>query len=230
MAKLPSIKSKTTKPKKLKASQRLVTIAVGVVAIAALIGVGVLYRSNQQLKSDPKTLQKAQAKESSDLKAKVAKLIEVPKDENPTIATVESKDKLKEQPFFKDAQNGDKLLIFPQAKKAVLYRVSENRLINVGPIAVTGDQKAATKKVKLVTYKSNTETKAALAKISGLEISSEVDAQLRNYTKPQVVDVSGKGEAGAQQIADAIGGEVVKALPQGEVNGEGADFIVLATK
>ena len=66
----------------------------------------------------------------------------VPADETPTLASVTDKTKLKDQPFFKDAENGDQILIFPQAKKAIIYRESTNKLINVGPIAITTDTAA----------------------------------------------------------------------------------------
>lgn len=213
-----------------KTKAQIISVFAVIVAVASLVGVGVLYKNNQDLKSNPKTLQKAQTEESNQLKQKVSKLIDLPKDESATVATVEDKDKLKDQPFFKDAQNGDKLLIFPQAKKAVLYREKDNRLINVGPIAVTGDQKAAVKKVKLLTFRADTETKASLSKISGIEITQAETAKGRNYTKPQVYDAKGDA-AGAKQIADAIGGEVVATLPNGETQpGDDVNFVVVATK
>lgn len=57
----------------------------------------------------------------------------------PTIADITDKDKLKDQAFFKDAENGDQLLLFSKAKVAMLYRESTNKLINVGPIALSDE-------------------------------------------------------------------------------------------
>ncbi|HSX30131.1 MAG TPA: hypothetical protein VLE73_06240 [Candidatus Saccharimonadales bacterium] len=71
----------------------------------------------------------------------VAKLIDLPKGETPTIATVQDKAKLKDQAFFANAQNGDKLLIYAQAKKAIIYRATDHRVINVGPIAISAPNK-----------------------------------------------------------------------------------------
>lgn len=71
------------------------------------------------------------------LVGEVAKLIDLPKGETPTIATVQDKTKLKDQAFFANAQNGDKLLIYAQAKKAIIYRPAAHKVINVGPIALS---------------------------------------------------------------------------------------------
>lgn len=70
------------------------------------------------------------------LTERVAKLIVLPSNEIPTVATVTDVNKLKDQPFFEKAINGDKVLIFTQAKKAVLYRPSTDQVIDVAPINV----------------------------------------------------------------------------------------------
>lgn len=64
----------------------------------------------------------------------VEKLMNVPEKEVPTIATVTDKTKLKSQPFFKAAENGDKVLIYASIKKAILYRPSSNKIIDVTPV------------------------------------------------------------------------------------------------
>ena len=66
---------------------------------------------------------------------KVSKLIELP-EETPTIASITDKTKLQDQPFFARSQNGDKVLIFQSSKKAIIYRESENKIIEVGSINV----------------------------------------------------------------------------------------------
>jgi hypothetical protein len=62
---------------------------------------------------------------------KIGKFMELPADETPTIATVSDREKLKEQPFFTKAQNGDKVLIYTKSQKAILYRPSANQIIEV---------------------------------------------------------------------------------------------------
>lgn len=73
---------------------------------------------------------------------KVGKLIDLPKGEEPTIATVKDKDALQDQPFFEASKEGDVVLIYTIAKQAILYRPSENRLIEVAPINIDAAQDA----------------------------------------------------------------------------------------
>lgn len=61
----------------------------------------------------------------------------LPSDEQPTVATVSDPNKLKDQPFFAGAEKDDKLLIYTNSKKAIIYRPSTNKIINVGPIAIS---------------------------------------------------------------------------------------------
>lgn len=125
------------------ASTTVALVVAVVLAVAAVAVAAWLYRENNELKNDPKTIQKAQDKETEALVAKVGRLMALPGDEKPVVATVEDKEKLKDQPFFNDAQNGDKLIIYTTAKKAIVYRESENKIINVGPIAVTAENQNA---------------------------------------------------------------------------------------
>jgi hypothetical protein len=77
--------------------------------------------------------------EVSDLVTKVSALIVLPVGETPTIATVSDPEALKDQPFFAQAQKGDKVLIYAQAKKAILYSVSLNKILDVAPLNI-GDK------------------------------------------------------------------------------------------
>lgn len=69
----------------------------------------------------------------ADLVSKVGKITELPNEE-PTIATVRNIQELASEPFFKDARNGDKVLIYTKSKKAIIYRPSTNKIIQSGPI------------------------------------------------------------------------------------------------
>ena len=68
--------------------------------------------------------------------AKVGKLIALPTDEKPTVATVTDASKVKDQTFFQNSVNGDVVLIYTKAQKAILYRPSENKIVEVGAVNI----------------------------------------------------------------------------------------------
>jgi len=73
---------------------------------------------------------------------RVGKLIILPQDEKPSLATVLDPDKLKGQSFFKDVKKGDQVLVYSKEKRAILYRPSTNQLVNVASITVDTNQAA----------------------------------------------------------------------------------------
>ena len=66
---------------------------------------------------------------------KISELAIVPNDPGAVLATVTDITKLKDQHFFANAQNGDQIVIFPSVMKAVLYRPSINRIVDIGPLS-----------------------------------------------------------------------------------------------
>lgn len=100
----------------------VVVLAIGtVIAFVSLIGGG-----------DP---QEQARKEAESIVAAVSKLMVLP-DEEPIIATVADPSQLADQPFFQRAEKGDKVLIYNNAKKAILYRPGQNLVIDVAPLSV----------------------------------------------------------------------------------------------
>jgi hypothetical protein len=73
-------------------------------------------------------------KELEQVIKKISKLMILPEDEVPTLATVTDPKKLEGQPFFAKAQAGDKILIYSNIKKVILYSPSINKIIEVGGI------------------------------------------------------------------------------------------------
>ncbi len=58
----------------------------------------------------------------------------LPTDETPTLATVSDMHALEGQEFFKNAKEGDKVLMYLRTHRAIIYRPSIDRIIEVGPI------------------------------------------------------------------------------------------------
>ena len=91
------------------------------------------YQEAQKVASSPQEAVRAEAKR---ILQSLGQFMTLPKDETPTIATVADKQKLKNQPFFAKAQNGDKLILFTKSRKAILYRPSTNKIIETAAINV----------------------------------------------------------------------------------------------
>ncbi|MBI4058030.1 hypothetical protein HY405_01820 [Candidatus Microgenomates bacterium] len=78
--------------------------------------------------------------ETSRLIEAVGKLVALPEGEVPTVATITDIDKLKSQSFFAKAGNGDKVLIYTQAKKAYLYDPDTNKILEIAPVNIGSEQ------------------------------------------------------------------------------------------
>ncbi len=208
-------------------SSKVIVILALLIAILSTGFAVYQYNQTQQLKT-PEGAQKVAADEANALKAKVAQLMTLPS-EKPTIATIKDITKLKDQPFFNGAKNGDKVLIFTEARKAVIYRESENKIINSGPIAVTSDQ-TANKNVTVLASKNgaSTDAKNTIAGVQGITISQ--GKATKNYTKTQVVAVDGASADKAKEIATALGGEVITGIPSGETAPSGAAIVVFVKR
>jgi hypothetical protein len=106
---------------------------LAILAIAGATAYGI--KQKPELLGLSKGPQQVQA-EVDRLVSEVGKLIVVPSDEKPTVATITDMDKLKDQPFFSNAKNGDQVLIYTNARKAILYRPIEKRIIEVGAVNI----------------------------------------------------------------------------------------------
>lgn len=87
------------------------------------------------LLKDPTAQEEIAKIEADKLVKTVGKLIDLPTDQEPVVGTVNDAGSLaKQQKFFVNSQNGDKVLIYQD--KAIIYRPSDNKLINVGPVYI----------------------------------------------------------------------------------------------
>ncbi len=71
------------------------------------------------------------------IKNKVGILMILPKDEEPALLTITDKSKVT-TPFLSKSENGDKLLVYQNAKRVILYRPSLNKIVDVGPVSIAG--------------------------------------------------------------------------------------------
>jgi hypothetical protein len=104
----------------------MILVVIGLLCTYALI-MGAIYKN--QIASQ----KKAQAKEEKQTVDKIAKLLRLP-DENPIITTVYNEKDFENNNLFRPVKKGDKILLFINAKQAVIYRPSNNQVIEVLPV------------------------------------------------------------------------------------------------
>lgn len=222
-----------------------IIIVLSSLLLVALSVAGYFY---YQYRQSPKV---QSAEEITDLKAEIGRLFELPTDEEPTLATVTDREKLADQPFFQKAENGDKVLIYSQSGRAVLYRPSAKKIIDVTSVNVAkpeaeADQPAAPEApapaptesaapaiVRVALY--NGSTKLGITNTLGRELTVAMAnaavvlkeaASKTDYPKTIVVDISGTNASAALSVAAAVGGEV-GSLPEGEKAPSDADVLVI---
>jgi len=217
----------------------LANILVVVVFLGLTAAAGYLWW--QYKKAAPSAQTATVADEASIIAEKIKNLTDLPL-ENPALATIT--DPTTDQPLFSDALPGDKVLIYIQAKKAILYRPSSNEVIETinllsskTPGTGTSNSEKTPEKIETkvkVDVLNGTEIKGLAKetanKLSGMENVEVVKTGNAQgvYTKILVIDVSGKNETATKLIAQKLGGET-GALPVGESKGI-ADILVIAGK
>ena len=126
---------------KLPKRKMLVTIVV--IALIALAVVLDIQRRAAQTQLENLTVQLEQLQGNTQQNQEVAKrivrqvrrLISIPEDVEPTVATIVDIDTLRgRNPFYEKADNGDYLVV--TAERAILYDANENIIIDVVPVQV----------------------------------------------------------------------------------------------
>lgn len=116
---------------KTKAILALVVLCVLITAFAFSY-----YKEASELRENP---QKVAQEEIADIVAKVNRHMILPENETPTAATVADPDVLKKnQPFFNNAKTGDRVLIYANALKAILYNPETDKIVEVAPLSIGG--------------------------------------------------------------------------------------------
>lgn len=109
-----------------------------IVVVLVLAGTAVyFYKQNQDTKKKlNETTSQKQSDNAAEVIDKIGKHVLLPTDEQPTFTTITQNDldKVKGQVFFSRAAVGDKVLIYNQAKKAILYRPSIDKIIEMAPL------------------------------------------------------------------------------------------------
>jgi len=166
------------------------------------------------------------------LTEKLSKHMILPEEE-PLIATVTDVETLKkEQPFYRNAQNNDKVFIWKD--KALIYRSDEDKIIDFGIILDTTEKKSEPVRVVVLNgsgvqnsaseIKTQIENSAVAASIA--EITTD-NAQAGPYPDSVVVDLTGDHGSIVSALAATINGKVSTSLPEEELANTTADIIIV---
>ncbi len=109
-------------------------ILYGICIIVWIISIGTSIYFYGKYRTLTQLLQDSSQEQTKQIIARVGRLIVLPSDEQPSIVTVADPDKLRDQLFFRNAKKDDVVLIYANAKKAILYDPADNKIVEVGPI------------------------------------------------------------------------------------------------
>ena len=104
-------------------------LVLALITIPLVVGF-LAQEQNKRNSGEPEVLS---ANDVDSLVDRVGKLTYVPLDEEPEIATISDPTKFTQE-FFRFAQVGDRLLIYRNARRVILYRPSTNQVIETGPL------------------------------------------------------------------------------------------------
>ena len=117
----------------LKHKYKVTMWVVAVILVIAIAAAAYFYIQLGELKRNP---QKVAEVEAQEVIAKVSRLIILPEGETPTVATVTDPERLKDQPFFQRAKVGYKVLIYTNARKAILYDPEQDKIAEVASLNI----------------------------------------------------------------------------------------------
>jgi hypothetical protein len=137
----------TKKADKSDKGKKILKVFIIAAYIAALVGPS--YYFYRKYQGATEGVSQLKTKEVSQLISKISKIAELPQDEEPTVASISDKDKLKDNAFFSKAENGDKVLIYAGAKRAYLYRPSTGRIVDIVTINIEGQSQQSTPAIQI---------------------------------------------------------------------------------
>lgn len=117
-------------------TERTKNILLPVCWLLIVFASGVAYYFYKQAESLRRNPEQVAQDEIAEVVRQVGEIMVLPEGEQPTVATVADPSKLKDQPFFARAKVGDKVLLYPNARKAILYDPVTHKIIEVAPISI----------------------------------------------------------------------------------------------
>lgn len=218
------------KPKRSLSPAKIILFALLLVSLVVLLWVYGRYRqvkNDLSIWQDPAAQQLKAQEEARGLAVKVARLMNVP-DGEPTVATIMDAESLaREQSFFKNAKNGDKVLIY--GRQAIIYDPIADSIVNSGPVLVT-DDKSTSPTLEIRNGSRHIGAADDLARdliAAGFTVAVVGNAANLDYQALTLVNLRGKDVA---VLADSLRAEVVDNLPNGELGSSQDVLIIVGNK
>ena len=223
--------------------KRLVIIVVlGIFLAGSFIVSGYFYIQWKKVSKVVDSIHEEELKEVEEITSVISMFMELPQGEEPTLATVVDREKLKNQSLFISAKNGDKVLMYTNAKKAILYRPFTKKIVDSAPLYFTKEQ---FEQAQISTASIPEEIRTVkIAYYNGTGIAgraSVIETQIKQsftntetvvvsnakamYTTTMVVDLNGNMALEADGIAQILSGQV-QVFPQGEERPD-ADLLII---
>lgn len=127
----PEINNSGVSKKSNKGTITLIVIII--LIIIASVYAFTYYKKVKTLSQDPAKVNEAKIAE---LVKKVGRLIDLPTDESPVLATITDTAPLANNPFFVNAKIGDEVLLYTVSKKAFLYDPKADLIIEVASLNI----------------------------------------------------------------------------------------------
>jgi hypothetical protein len=163
----------------------------------------------------------------------ISRSMELPSGESPIVAAVTDVEKLRDQSFFPDAQVDDQLIMYSDAKKAIVYRLSSEKIVDIIPFLEKEEEKIVKVGKELssdqiavanVPAENGTEKVLAETDVQVQEEEKKVRVAIYNGTKNKgvseklaevinsanldvnvVIKTNAKGDYGKTMVIDLIG-------------------------
>lgn len=133
--------------KRRKLIPRLSTVIICILLVAIAGGAYYFYTKYNETKQEVEKLSTVQGQQelsktqTQQLLGEMRSRIVLPEGEDPVIATITDINLLKDNEFYKDAKNDDRVIVYANAKKAYIYRPSTKTIVNVGAFQIDNSNK-----------------------------------------------------------------------------------------
>lgn len=141
-----------------KKNRKFLFIGAGLILVIIVGGI-VYWQFSRSSESTQAAQETAVRSENEALLAQVQQHIILPEGEEPTIATIDNADDLANaQDFFQNSQNGDKLIIYQNARRAFIYSPSRDIVVAAGPTYFAAEKQTTSETIDITNTTEATTT------------------------------------------------------------------------